>query len=545
MNMSDPTDGGSTTSTDRTDRILAAITLAAAVCQLGFGARYSPSGEQVGTALPFSSAVLAVVASVLVIRHRGRVAPLLSVWQIGFLALSSLGLLGLSRGQVWGGVKELVQLAEIVVLAAWAFRILAQGASIAFMRSLIGWVGLALLFLVPLLPDGVLRLSDAKYGVFVLMAWPSVLGTFGQTRGRLRLGLLIASGMAVGMTFGHGGPLLAWLLVTALAVAARKRLVSVRDALCCAVPAILLSLLPLFHSASPWQRLDPHYDGDHLKRTVIEARAAFRAPMESPLGAGLGRYKTTINQLRLLDTHVPHPDDRKVPTDGNCQYLVTMVEAGPAAALALVALFVGSALSVRRREGDGVWPLSLVSCCLAGLFCVILSRGTGVWVGALLGIAGHGAPAPVPRAAWQRAALVAAVAGTCLVVALCGAPAKPRVVVLDDGMGDGSRAGVIRVEAEDCSVVEPPFAVASVDDASGSRALVLPDETAKGEGKATYSVDIAAAGTYVLSARVLWQDGCGNSVRFEVGRESCVLRTTYLANGTRCRAGGNSSSPLG
>jgi len=267
--------------------------------------------------------------------------------------------------------------------------------------------------------------------------------------------------------------------------------------------------------------------------------------MESPLGAGLGRYKTTINQLRLLDTHVPHPDDRKVPTDGNCQYLVTMVEAGPAAALALVALFVGSALSVRRREGDGVWPLSLVSCCLAGLFCVILSRGTGVWVGALLGIAGHGAPAPVPRAAWQRAALVAAVAGTCLVVALCGAPAKPRVVVLDDGMGDGSRAGVIRVEAEDCSVVEPPFAVASVDDASGSRALVLPDETAKGEGKATYSVDIAAAGTYVLSARVLWQDGCGNSVRFEVGRESCVLRTTYLANGTRCRAGGNSSSPLG
>jgi len=518
-------DGSAADTMTRTDRILAAITLVAAVCQLGLGARYSPSGEQLGMAVPLSSVVLAMVVVVLVIRHRGRVVPLLSVWQTGFLAVSSLGLLGLTRQDVWGGVKEMVQLAEIVILAPWAFRALSQGASITFMRSLVGWAGLALLFLrpVPFLSNGVVSLSDAKYAAFILMAWPSVLSTIGQARGKLRFGLLAVSGSAVGLTFCHGGPLLAWFLVTALSAAGRKRLLTAIGALCCAAPAVLFSLLPLFHPVNPWQRLDPHYDGEHLKRSVIEARAAFRAPVESPLGAGLGRYKTTINQLRLLDTRVPHAGDERVPADGNCQYLVTMVEAGPAAALALIALFAGSAMVVRRRGADSVWALSLASCLLAGLFCVILSRGTGIWVGAVLGMAAHGAP-PLPhRAAWRRAALVATAAGVCLVLTLCRAPAKPRIVVLDDSDGTGAPAGAIRVEAEDCSVVEAPFAVAQANDASGHRALVLPDDTAKGKGKALYSVDIREAGTYVLSARVLWKDGCGNSVRFEIGRESCVL----------------------
>jgi len=374
-----------------------------------------------------------------------------------------------------------------------------------------------------LLSNGLLGPSNAKYAAFILMAWPSALGTIARTRGKLRSGLLAAAGSLVGLTFSHGGPLLAWFLVTALSAAGKKRLITARGALCCAVPAMLLSLLPVLHAVSPWQRLDQHYDGEHLKRSVIEARAALRAPLESPLGAGLGQYKATINELRLLQTHVPHADDERVPIDGNCQYLVTMVEAGPAAALALMALFVGSAISTLRRAGDRVWTLSLAACLFAGLFCVILSRGTGVWVGAFLGLAGHGVPAPAPRTAWRRAALVTTVAGACLILTLCRAPARPRIVVLDDSDGAGAPAGTIRIEAEDCSVVEAPFAVAPANDASGNRALVLPDDTVKGEGKASYTVGIPEAGTYVLSARVWWKDGCGNSVRFEIGRESCVL----------------------
>ena len=547
--------------TRNVDRILAVAALLAAFSQVGLGARFSPSGEQQGAALPVSSAILAAVLLVLVVRMRGRVVPLLSRWQTAFMVLVSTGILGLSRPQAQGGIKELVQLAEFVVVAPWVFKTLAESISRDFLRSVMGWAGFALLLLgiTPLPACGVMRLSAVKYAAFVLLAWPAMLAVLRNTGGKVRFAVLAASGLLVGVTFGHGGLLLAWLVVTALALSRRFRLLSVPESALCAIPAVALSLMPVFHAVSPWQALNPHFDGQHLKRSAIEVRAAWQAPVKYPLGGGLGRYKPTINQLRQYGARVPHPDDRKVPTDGNCQYLATLVEAGFAAAVALLALFLGSARTALKTVPPGekerapkpaVDALSLVGCILASLFCVTMSRGTGLWVGAFLGLAGYGAH-PVPaRKAWLRAAAVGTTGGVTVLLMLACNPrpdphtgesrlnvvvrrlltgtaakpgAKPRVIVLEDSTGAGHPAGTIRVEAEDGATVVAPFVVVPANDASGNRALMLPDDAAKGDGQAAYSINVPVGGAYVVFARVLWKDGCGNSVRFDLGSATCVL----------------------
>lgn len=96
-------------------------------------------------------------------------------------------------------------------------------------------------------------------------------------------------------------------------------------------------------------------------------------------------------------------------------------------------------------------------------------------------------------------------------------------MILADDSNPGYRADTLKIEAEDCLEVAAPFVIVPANDASGNRALMVPDGTAKGEGHAIYTVVIPQGGNYELFARVLWQDGCGNSVRFDVGASSCVL----------------------
>ena len=99
-----------------------------------------------------------------------------------------------------------------------------------------------------------------------------------------------------------------------------------------------------------------------------------------------------------------------------------------------------------------------------------------------------------------------------------------RVVSLPDDLTKpaGGRRGV-RVEAE--AFIDSTGSIVAVEanDASGNKALAIPNNTMKGVGRARYTVTVPSAGTYALHARVAWEDGCSNSVRFEAAGKSVLL----------------------
>lgn len=77
------------------------------------------------------------------------------------------------------------------------------------------------------------------------------------------------------------------------------------------------------------------------------------------------------------------------------------------------------------------------------------------------------------------------------------------------------------VEAESAAIVTPPMLVSSnaadaaVKSASGGRCLDVPQGVGKPPdvgGEAVLALRVAAAGEYVLWARVWWLDSCGNSL---------------------------------
>jgi hypothetical protein len=295
---------------------------------------------------------------------------------------------------------------------------------------------------------------------------------------------------------------------------------------------------------------------------VIETAAALRAPLLYPVGGGLGAYKATVNQLKEYGEAVPHPEDQKVPRDGNCQYLVLLVEAGLPAALLALALFLRAALTrplasvdhgtgadprdVRRTAAVAAGALLVAAC-----FCVVFSRGLGIWAGVIVGLA-CALPLPAPVGlrdlvrTWRLPAIAVMVCALGM-AALNRGEAEPggrtvpnralsavwggagrshpeplRVVVLDaDGQGTGTLD--LQVEAEDALEMSVPLITSLDNQASQRRCLVIPDESGKAEGRALYRVEVPASGEYRLYARVWWQDGCGNSVLFRVGDHSVVL----------------------
>jgi len=110
-----------------------------------------------------------------------------------------------------------------------------------------------------------------------------------------------------------------------------------------------------------------------------------------------------------------------------------------------------------------------------------------------------------------------------------GTASPLHVVVLSDPLATATGQQVLRVEAETASEVEAPFAVVSLGDASGGQGLVIPDRGGKGKGSARFEIAVPKAGTYMLYARVYWDDGCSNSLGFHLaGQPDLVLASeTY------------------
>ena len=542
----------------KVDCAIAAIVLPACLCQVGIGARFSDAGEQIGLALPVSTVVLAVAICLTVVRHRPRGVPFITLGQAAFLSLVWVGLLGMTRSTFPSAVKELVQLGETIVASALLFRLLvrrgsAEGVQIAFalgcaLALCLGGTGLA--------GARGIGLSSTKLAAFVVMSWPFLVLSIANLSSVASGAALLAAGGLVGVCFQSGLMLIVWAVVALASLRWLKGRYRGEGVACIAL-ALILSAAPLLHEKSPWNALQPRFGDGHDKRLVIEAKAALRAPRYLPLGGGLGRYRSAINYLKQYGSDVPHPEDERVPRDGNCQYLVTLVEAGLPAAVALVAMLIGGALipAMYRDSSAAADPVSwaasasLLAAAACAMFCVLLSRGTGIWVGALLGLSACHDRIPgtgtrlrrlaIPFAAvWLgTAALLASGDGAALDPVVSHANVKMRellfreteggvgrdtVLILDDPI-DSFGDIALQVEAEACASRTKPFIVIPANDASGDHALAVPHKSGKSKGSASYAVDVPEDGSYLLFARVHWKDGCANSVRFQAGGETTTF----------------------
>lgn len=513
------------------------------------GAVYSASGEQLTFGVPLPTVALLVGLLVTFVVSSTRPFPWLPLpVLIGVVALSG-GVLGSSWAQFPTTLKELIQLGEMTFVAVY----LAQFGTRRQVRTALVWIMAGVEFgLLLLAATGGLRwleLSPAKWAAFVILAAPFAVLAMGR---RCPWFTAVVPGAVAGLTFSHAGPLIVWCAVVVLSGLAYGR--RHWPALLAVPFAIAVSLLP--GRSEAWDRLRPHYDQAHLKRSVIEADLALRSPSRLPLGAGLGQYKAAINRLRSYGSAEPHPADTKVPRDGNCQYLVTLVESGPLGLAGLLFLLVAAcAAAWRPVPGDPpqevqdrrAVAMALVAVLGASVFALTLSRGIGIWLGILLGLAFEPRYRPLSR---RRLATVAvgwgAVAGLLLLSLLVNGRAResgtfshanrvvagiwggavgapgPRIVVLPDACA-GPAVGVVTVEAETAFEVMAPFVVVRTDGASGNAALAVPEGRGKGIGRATLRLAVPTAGHYLLFAQVQWSDGCGNSMAFRIGGQDIRL----------------------
>ena len=532
---------------------LAVIVLAAAFCQVGIGARFSPSGEQVGLAVPVATLVLSLAVVACLLLDRDLSPPELMWSQALFATLACVGLLGMTRAHAKASAKELVQLAEIVVVSPFLFRRLMRDCGKNALQLAFAALGCAVLALgtVGFTRSPVLDLSQAKCAAFSVMAWPFTFAAALSWPKRWRCGVPFACSALAGWTFARAPMLLAWLAVLLLA-GLRLGRPARRLAFACAVLTAAVSLVPRAGRPGAWLSLHPRFDAEHPKRLWIEAGAAVDAPRVYPFGGGLGRYKPTINHLKQRHPErIPHPHDEKVPRDGNCQYVVTAVEAGVPATLALLAL-LGSAVVAagRKEEEDGrerwaaALQASLLGAALSGLFCVTLSRGTGIWVGALVGLAGTPS-LPTKQRVLRLLVPGCAALGFAAVMGVVntsadsdgvtpanawgrrllspGGDGPVRIVVVADDLATADGPDTIRIEGESCSQLMEPFVVIPANDASAGLCLAIPNDAGKGVGTVQYDVEVREAGEYRFSAQVFWGDGCSNSLRIEAGGQPALL----------------------
>jgi len=101
-------------------------------------------------------------------------------------------------------------------------------------------------------------------------------------------------------------------------------------------------------------------------------------------------------------------------------------------------------------------------------------------------------------------------------------PRQPRIVVLNENGGTPARE-TVRVEAEECSSLQPNFRKSKANHASGQYVLEIPEGSGKGLGQVKYVVDVPETGWYIITARVFWTDGCSNSLGFVVNGQNFLL----------------------
>ncbi len=536
--------------------VAAAAVLGAAVCQVGIGAQFTATGEQTGIAVPVSSVVVAVFFLLCAVVDWPPRLPTLGRMQSLFIVLFAVGIVGLPRVHMATGAKETIQLAEMTVLASFVFEGLCRREHTRRTARVFAVLcGLLLLLACAnQLEHPWFGLSHTKYAAFVILAWPFMMLALKDAKTSFKRTAVLLAALAVGLTFRHGWLIIVWYIVF-LTSCARFRTVAVKWMLLFALLAGLVTPLAIYGRGNPWKMLTHRYDSEHLSRFAVEAVAAVKGPRYFPLGGGPGRYKQTIDELKQYQPHVPHPEDRTVPRDGNNQYLVTLVEAGLPAAVALLLLLTVNLFGIGMRDDTDrefqfARRVAMLGALLAAATCVLVSRGACIWLGALIGLGNGSRPTPRWLARFVRLVLpAAAVAAAAVAMQWYNRQLNPlggvstanrevrqymygekgleslglRIVQLQDKVETEKQGDVVEIEAETFDEATVPFTVIRDNGASGGHAAAIPQDKGKGTGKALYTIDIPVDGFYLLYARVFWLDGCSNSFLFEVADKRMLL----------------------
>ena len=530
-----PTDNPTASSAPPTCSWSLVLLLLASLCQVGIGARFSESGEQIGTALPLSTLILGLTLVYFLARRLISTLPLLGPGQVVFLVMLSFGAFGVEQSSLPSLIKEWIQVGEILVLSVWLGQSLDERGRV-FLQKAMGCVSLLVLILAVagLAGRWPLKLSAYKQGLFVLAGIPFLLQWIGTDWRRGFSLLLLAVSALLGLVLPDGGMIVVALVVWG--VAFRRAGLEQKWLLASTIGVLLVVSIC---RVTPWSAAGWRYDEQHLHRKSIEMLASLQAPGALPFGGGPGRYKETINQLKLLQGEVPHREETKVPQDSGNQFVVLLVESGLLAAVAFLVFGVGRAWVVRREA----WPVALALGGLmgGGLFALVLTRGIGIWFGLLVGMS-LPSPLSVPLARRGGRLLLVGLymllAGTvaffwnqekdlppgqyrpsrmnCLgAFALVGS--NPFVGRVTPSLPDPLAAAdekQLRIEAESALRIKRPFCVVPNRDASGGKTLLLPVTALKGIGTVEYQLKIPETGLYQLYGKVLWHDGCSNSLGF-------------------------------
>ncbi len=512
---------------------LTALVLAGSVIQI-----------KVGPGIPVSALILLLCSVWFIFRYKRFPFPVIHWSQALFISAWGLGLWGAcARPEA---LKETVQLCGIMLVSPWLFRNLKYEAGEKQLADVFSRAGLLVLalyvFQVYAYPPS--NLSAAKTAAFCVIAFPFVLKTAASLRNKTQWAVFSAGGVLLGCTAHHGWVLIGLLLSALLLLPILKHLNRPALAAGC-VLMIVCSFFPVFRGTGALGTLSPFYKGV-LKRTVIELKTSSLAPRYLPFGSGPGEYLKGINRLRTYTVDVPHPEDQKVPEDGNCQYSLTLVESGAPASLFLMIMipFAGAVVYLRKRNREETPPEEMVFACaviaagFAGCFSVILSRGIGIWVGALIGLLYSGR-----TRLFSIFVPVVFLSAGFLGLYLCNDGEKHiseiNILFRKAVFGDfreterdnedeleiidleslTEQKTEIRVEAESCVRITDPLLIVPANEVSGGKILRIPVKAQKGKGFAVYQFDIPEDGTYTLQADVLWRDGCSNSLKFEISDE--------------------------
>lgn len=389
--------------------VIILLILVGGLCQLTVAPSFLPGGYEVPISL------LVLLGGFLVLLLSGKLfwIPSLNRSQGFYLATLALGLAATPREALPLAVLDVARDIALIVIAAWTFQSLAERER-ALVGRFFGWACPVLLIATALqlhaLPQ--VQISQMMMNTLALISLPFFVSVIGPHRLPLRLaGLIVVSALA-GYTFSHGALILIWVLLLVLSL---WRLLNRPVALILLAIMITIGVSSFYTQAEvhPWRLLKTHHEVDltieqqlelgvdelHLPtRRHLEAKTSAMGLRWLPLGAGPGLYDRGIAHLDYFVEAQAYNDDTPIQPDAYNQYLVTLVEDGPLAAIALGLLFFFAMFHCMMLDDEfdntgeiGPAPHSVVGLSLLGVFLaasvsLVLAPGTGVWVGALLGL---------------------------------------------------------------------------------------------------------------------------------------------------------------
>jgi hypothetical protein len=328
------------------------------------------------------------------------------------------------------------------------------------------------------------------------------------------------------------------IFAAASALAARQHGTRIFFAAMLALTLVLILVatraLPRDNAAALLDSVSAFHNDGTVRRAAVEATAGARAVVDRPLlGHGPGSYQNVVGMGEYRGT-LPPPVENKVERGSNPGWLVAAVEFGVPAALILFALLLASGVYAARGAKSSsalsAAAISAFALLAASLFTVVLVRGPGMFLAAVVGIAFSARIATAPLISailWRQFLLQAGGVAACAVLGIVlrqSASGDPQRAISGDVAGaaeesaadlSGAGRAVIVLEAEDCGIAIAPLKKIRRHDASDEGCVTVELGAGKppeAEGSAVYAVNVKNAARFRIWLRAWWSDGCANSI---------------------------------